>query len=376
MRQRAHPGGRRRRQARCARGSCVRRRDRGRHAVPLTIDERRPGWAELDPEALVAGALGAPRPACCAGAAIGTGRWRCACARLTRTQVLLDSQRRALGPAILFRDRRAFAVARDMNGMTAFDAPARLAWIERHQPARFAQDRRTWSSPRTISNFRLTGSIAGRARRAVATSGRGAAVVSLARLAGVPVFAGAMDTWASAVGAGAVRPGQAYDVAGTSEAVGLVTHGATDRGTGPRSLHVDGIRASDRRADAGRRRIARAGAMRAFRVRGALGTPIARVGAARCAKTAPVFLPYLAGERAPVWYSDVRGAFHGVGRAMRCRRLPVERAGRRGAWPCATSSTTRKRAAGQRAHELRVSRRRARGRMRGAAMKADVRASR
>jgi xylulokinase len=28
-----------------------------------------------------------------------------------------------------------------------------------------------------------------------------------------------------------------------------------------------------------------------------------------------VFLPYLAGERAPVWNSDVRGAFHGIERA-------------------------------------------------------------
>jgi xylulokinase len=32
-----------------------------------------------------------------------------------------------------------------------------------------------------------------------------------------------MDAWASAVGAGAVRPGEAYDVAGTSEVVGLIT---------------------------------------------------------------------------------------------------------------------------------------------------------
>src|SRR5207248_117946 len=37
------------------------------------------------------------------------------------------------------------------------------------------------------------------------------------------VFAGSMDAWASAVGAGALRPGQAYDVAGTSEVVGLIT---------------------------------------------------------------------------------------------------------------------------------------------------------
>ena len=51
-----------------------------------------------------------------------------------------------------------------------------------------------------------------------------------------------------------------------------------------------------------------------FRLRGPLAAAIARTGAA-LRQDAPVFLPYLAGERAPVWSSDVRGAFHRVDRA-------------------------------------------------------------
>jgi len=51
-----------------------------------------------------------------------------------------------------------------------------------------------------------------------------------------------------------------------------------------------------------------------FRVRGSLPVAIARVGAA-LREDAPVFLPYLAGERAPVWSSEVRGAFHRLDRA-------------------------------------------------------------
>jgi xylulokinase len=46
-----------------------------------------------------------------------------------------------------------------------------------------------------------------------------------------------------------------------------------------------------------------------FRVRGSLPEAIAR-GGSDLRPDAPLFLPYLAGERAPVWSGEVRGAFH------------------------------------------------------------------
>src|SRR5690349_3987492 len=187
-------------------------------AVPLTIAEPRRGYAEMDPAlwwraftlASTRVLRAMPRP----GHVLGV----CICG-LTRTQVLLDGSGAPLGAAILFRDRRAADIAREMNGVTAFDAEARLAWLERHQPKRFARIAKV-VEPKDYVSYRLTGEHT----RANAKPWQQVGVVAaLPRLAGVPVFAGAMDTWASAVGVGAVRAGEAYDVAGTSEAVGLLT---------------------------------------------------------------------------------------------------------------------------------------------------------
>jgi xylulokinase len=262
-------------------------------AAALRIDEPRAGWAELDPEAWWRAFVrtasrvtrGAPRIAAI-----------CVCA-MTRTQVMLDRNGRTVGPAMLFRDRRA-----------GFDAPSRMEWIERHQPARFARIAHV-VEPKDFINFRLGGVIGTSDAKPWQPAG---VVQSLARFAGVPIFAGAMDTWASAIGAGAVDPGQAYDVAGTTEAVGLVT---------ARPVSASGLRSlawTENTHQVGGPTQAGADCARwchdVFRVRGTLADAIARTGAA-LREDAPVFLPYLAGERAPVWSSSVRGAFHGVSRA-------------------------------------------------------------
>lgn len=321
-------------------------------AIPLSIGEPRPGWAEVDPErwwlalrAAAARVLGAlPR----SGRVIGV----CVCG-LTRTQVLLDRGGRTLGQAILFRDRRAVALAQELareapahdpaDAITAFDPLARLAWIAKAQPARFARIAAV-VEPKDFLNYRLTGVIAGDTvthsrQRATSLRSRRSSIAlddcirllqpdlrapwqqvgivrsdaaPLARLAGVPVFAGSMDTWASAVGSGAVRPGQAYDVAGTSEAVGLLTR---------RRHRIPGLVTlawTDHAHQVGGPTQAGADCARwchsTWRVRGRLEQAIERVGAAPPRAEQPVFLPYLAGERAPVWRSDLRGAFDGVGR--------------------------------------------------------------
>jgi xylulokinase len=263
-------------------------------AVALEIHEPRAGWAEVDPEAWWRAFLRA-------SGRVLRGRPRvaavCVCA-MTRTQVFLDRNGRTLGRAMLFRDRRA-----------GFDASSRLAWIERHQPARFARIAHV-QEPKDWLAFRLSGAIAtGEAARPWQQAG---VARSPSGLAGVPIFAGGIDTWASAIGAGAVEPGQAYDVAGTTEAVGLVT---------ARAVEANGLRSfawTETAHQVGGPTQAGADCARwchdAFRVRGTLATAIARTGAA-LRGDAPVFLPYLAGERAPVWSAEVRGAFHGVDRA-------------------------------------------------------------
>ncbi len=299
-------------------------------AIPLTMSEPRPGWAEADPEywwdALLAATARVLRALPRSGRVLGV----CICG-LTRTQVLLDGRQRVLGPAILFRDRRAAALLPEIGTpeLTAFDASARLAWIARHQPARFARIDRV-VEPKDFLNFRLTGVLAGDTvthsrQPAAAPMAQGDLVLpwqavgvviptvkALARIEGAPVFAGAIDTWASAVGSGAVLPGHAYDVAGTSEVVGLIS---------ARRRPAPGLVSLDWTEDA----FQIGGPMQAgadcaqwchdtFRVRGRLEDAVERVGRGTQRTERPLFLPYLAGERAPVWRSDVRGAFHRIGR--------------------------------------------------------------
>ena len=118
--------------------------------------------------------------------------------------------------------------------------------------------------------------------------------------------------WISPAASGAVAPAQAYDIAGTSEAVGLITRRraavdrlvsvvwgeATHQIGGPTQVGADSA----------------AWCHETFRVRGRLAQAVERVGRVAPSMDLPLLLPYLAGERVPLWRSDIRGAFHGVSR--------------------------------------------------------------
>ena len=361
--QRAHPGGRRRRGL-AARGARASGRSRGAAvaAVPLTIVEPRPGLRGARPGALVARACWrAASRVLRAGSAVGRVLAVCICG-LTRTQVLLDKRRRALGPAILFRDRRAFAVAREMSGMTAFDAPARLAWIARHQPAR---SRRIDAvvEPKDFLNFRLTGAMPGElvtpwragrrgaARRAARAPDRGPGVRGRDGHLGV---GGGLRRGASR--AGVRRRGHLGG--------GRPCHRASDRSAGP-AFRSRGR--SPRTRSAGRPRpapIARAGAMRRFACRPAR----ARRGARRSRPVArgPPAVPALPCGRARAGVEQ-RGARR-LSRRRPRKAPPTTSCGRCWKvlrWPCATSSTTRRRVPGS-ARSSCASREAGRARPRGA----------
>jgi len=51
-----------------------------------------------------------------------------------------------------------------------------------------------------------------------------------------------------------------------------------------------------------------------LRVRGPLAAAVERAGRIMPAGDLPLFLPYLAGERTPIWRADVRGTFEGLAR--------------------------------------------------------------
>lgn len=309
-----------------------------------------PDWFELDAEvwwkALAAGVgrvLDATPSALSVVAISITG--------MTRSHVVLGVDGEPLRPAFLWRDRRAQsdadALARDLPAtnpaiaINPFHPLARLAWMRRVEPDLFARAA-VALEPKDFLNFRLTGIagtdvvVAGRIARflgaEVPEQSRPllrlldierrlpwtllgpvtARAAPFDRLAGVPVVVGSMDTWSASVGSGAIRAGSAYDVAGTSEVAGLVTatpvaaDGLVTVPWGPGLFHCGGPTQSG--ADAAR------WAYDTHRSDGGFEDALDRAGRRTPTTDCPIFLPYLLGERAPLWRADVRGAFFGLGR--------------------------------------------------------------
>jgi xylulokinase len=135
-----------------------------------------------------------------------------------------------------------------------------------------------------------------------------AGVVAEGPFRGVPVARGTMDAWASLFGTGVARDGQALHLSGTSEVLGIIaplarpTPGVISfppwRGI---TLHAGPTQAGGAALDW------------VGRLTG-LGTPGAAQAAAgaRLRADSPLFLPHLAGERAPFWDPLARGTFAGL----------------------------------------------------------------
>lgn len=321
----------------------------------------RPGWDEIDPDAWWRGLRTlADTLAAQAGPAFGTVEAVAICG-VTRTQVFLDAQGLPIRPAITWRDTRAAAdvgawlasmpASHSEHGhINAFHPWARVAWLLRAEPQHAARVRAVLE-PKDYLNFRLTGraasdtvSMARLAAAAACENGPdlltavGAdpawvpplldplAVVgpvqaglpgALARLAGRPVVACANDTWAAVAGLGALRPGYAYNISGTTEVFGAV---------GAEPVQAQGLMTVD--WGGGHHQIGGPGQNGADTVAwllpllGRLGDEgMAGVGEAMDALLdAPrdpqpaLFLPYLQGERVPYWDPHLRGAFLGLNR--------------------------------------------------------------
>ena len=121
--------------------------------------------------------------------------------------------------------------------------------------------------------------------------------------AGIPVYVGLNDFYASLLGMGVGKPGQMFDISGTSEHLGMIED-RVNRGTslvsGPylRGNTHYGVTASSGASNAFALRLSDSGTFDLEQVR--KGKP-------------PIFLPYLNGERAPIWDADARGMFFGIG---------------------------------------------------------------
>ncbi|NQT61163.1 MAG: hypothetical protein HQ557_19525 [Bacteroidetes bacterium] len=130
---------------------------------------------------------------------------------------------------------------------------------------------------------------------------------------GLPVIAAGPDFVVSLLGTGAVYPGRACDRAGTSEGINLCTE---KRISDPRLMwyghvvepwyNISGIISTSGRAFDWVKDIV-----------GAASIPYSELDAeaamAQPGASKLLFLPYLTGERAPLWNPDARGAFIGLG---------------------------------------------------------------
>ncbi len=275
---------------------------------------------------------------------------------VTRTQVLLGADDEPLRPALTWKDTRSDEAAAALRGqldgrhpeaanLNAFHPLARLAWLRQAEPDAFAA-LACVLDPKDYLNLRLTGRRASDAVSLARLLGCGvtengidplAAIgltrailppirepwetvgairpglpAPLDRLAGIPVFCCANDSWAAATGLGAMRPGHAYNISGTTEVLGVVSERAASA-EGLLTVDWRGLSQlggpSQNGADTVSWLLALLG-----RDGGAVGTEIEALLAGPRQPQPLLFLPYLQGERVPYWNPSLRGAVIGLGR--------------------------------------------------------------
>jgi xylulokinase len=329
-------------------------------SAPYELDRPSALWAEIDPERWW-GALRATVTSVLAQAHVPAGDIAAvALDGIGWTLVPVDASLRALAPAMTWLDRRAEAEAAELraradanalvdlvaNPIDAAYITPKLAWLRRERPAVF--DAARWFL--TASGFlvaRLTGEptcdltqaygfhcfdirrerwdeAAATAlgipldrlpplRRAHDIAGglAAAAARETGLAAGTPVLVGGLDAAVGALGGGVTRPGQTQDQGGQAGGMGMsVTNVVVE----PRlilSHHVlDGQYLLQSGTVGG-------GALGWLRdIVGRHAATFAELSAE--ASTAPpgshgvLFLPYLAGERTPLWSSTARGVFFGL----------------------------------------------------------------
>ncbi len=120
--------------------------------------------------------------------------------------------------------------------------------------------------------------------------------------AGIPVYIGLNDYYASLLGMGIQNAGDLFDISGTSEHLGVIekeTQRSTELVSGPYlrgNVHY-GVTASS-------------GASIKFGLKLLDNKDIELDQIEE--KQPPIFLPYLNGERAPIWNADARGMYFGI----------------------------------------------------------------
>jgi xylulokinase len=256
------------------------------------------------------------------------------------TCVIAAADGNPIGEAVAWSDTRAAEEAAELDAATGLGIwalgilPAAL-WLEGHEPSRAAAARWYLNSWEWLA-FRLSGDAA-RTRSAGqvladpgALADRGPdpaktpptadagtvvgtltseAATALGLTAGTPVVAGLNDAFASCLGIGLLEAGDAYDAGGSAGGFAVYTDrpvaipGAFGAAAPvPGRWYVGGVTSATGRA--------------LDWLAAATGTPaatlLAEAASVRPGAEGLVFLPYLAGERSPIWDPQARGAFVGL----------------------------------------------------------------
>ncbi len=138
---------------------------------------------------------------------------------------------------------------------------------------------------------------------------------------GIPVVAGTIDAWTNILGSGVINPGQAAEVSGTSEVLSVVServvytdrfnvvpsfdhvilNGPTQSGGGSLDWFADIVLGSTDEGTVSRKEL--------------LDKWHKNLKQVPAGSQGIIFLPYLQGERAPIWDSKARGGFIGLNSA-------------------------------------------------------------
>ena len=273
----------------------------------------RSGWSEQDPDAW----LLAVREVL---AACGPYDALAICGQIN-THVLVDGAGNSLGPAITWADIRAADVTREFPAWAPSTAQARYLWLQRHEPERLARAR--WIMlPKDFVNFKLTGAVAsdylsnrgmvsGERYRDDMPEGLSRLLPELVPIDTIiqhaPVVSvGTMDSVASFYGSGSLQLGTKFNVSGTSDVVGTVA-GTSDPIPGFRLVFPveTGFLQGGPSSSGG---AVFEWLMRTFFL-GSDHAAMERMAAGSSHPNPPIFLPYLNGERAPLWNSSLRSAW-------------------------------------------------------------------
>ncbi len=318
-------------------------------SLPCPYDAPAPGWAEIRPErwwnatrevlALLAARVGSLAGVTCIGV-VGQAP----------TVALVDASGAELGPAILWLDTRAAGEAREL-GVHAYYLGPKLLWLARNGES--LRQARWILQSHAFLGYRLTGTVAIDPSTAAlclplfdlgarawlpsaceaagirpeqlppvlpASAVLGGVTAEAARAvghglrAGTPVATGGGDFAAATLGAGVVEEGEACLMLGTA---GNLLVPRKTPGLDARLINAHHVGA-DRWLSLGG--TLSGGAQEWLRQALANGTdalPAFDVLEAEAARVpagsdALLFLPYLQGERTPIWDTDARGAYVGL----------------------------------------------------------------